>query len=83
MSEKICNYYNTGYYKHTKTKEECRLKHPTEVCKNKICKEKSCVKRYHKECKYMQKCRNEERCHYRHSVVKSSSKFKASKVFKN
>ena len=33
MSYKICKYFNSGYFKFTKTHEGCRFKHPTEVCK--------------------------------------------------
>ena len=49
------------------------FKHHTEVYKNTFCKEKYCIKRHPKECRYRQKCRNGDKCCYRHFDGKISS----------
>ena len=45
---KRCNFFNRGY---CKFKENCPLFHPKEICSEKQCLNKECMKRHIRECK--------------------------------
>ena len=67
LSDKIWNYFNTGYCKFEKAQEGCRFKQPTEEGKKPICKDN-----------FFQKCRNGDKCFYKHN-----SKFKTNPISKD
>ena len=70
---KICKFHNTGY---CKQKGSCKFLHPTERCE-KSCKQKTCLKRHPKPCRYGQKCRRMETCDYKHNPSSTEKDLKA------
>ena len=64
-SKNVCKYEKYG---HCKLKKECKDYHPTEVCKEPVCKVAKCSKRHPQPCRYYKagSCRFNEYCKYDH-----------------
>ena len=54
--------------------EKCQFQHSTEICEERICRDKSCKFRHPKSCKYGEKCHFLQRncCFYNHKVSKQN-----------
>ena len=67
----ICPYYRVGYCKY---KNNCKL-HPNENCGERKCRERTCIKRHGKPCKFGEACTRLDACEFLHD--------QNSKVMKN
>ena len=59
----VCPYYRVGYCKY---KNKCRLFHPKENCGDRKGRDKACIKRHRKSCKFGQTCSRKEYCEFLH-----------------
>ena len=58
-----CKYQNFGYCKY---QNNCKYLHNNKIYLTTQCKEKSCLKKQPKVCRYKEKCRRGPNCLYRH-----------------
>ena len=64
--EKKCKFFNSGFCRY---KDECFFIHPKTICIDKTCKDKNCVDRHPKQCRYEDQCRRRTSCLYKHKEV--------------
>ena len=64
-----CKYQNIGYCKY---QNNCKYLHNSKICLKTQCKEKNCIKRHPKECRYKEKCKKGTNCLYRHDKTSES-----------
>ena len=65
MEAKICIYSKYGKCK----KQNCKFHHPEEICCDKTCDIKNCVKKHPNDCRYFwvfNSCRNNGSCKFQH-----------------
>ena len=70
----VCKHNQRGYCRNGNS---CELKHNDNICKNKVCRSRSCTERHPKSCIYFEKnsfCRYKEKCAYAHHPVKDKDK---------
>ena len=76
----VCHFYNSGYCKYG---GDCKYNHPKESCQINQCKNKRCLKRHPKACRYGHKCRRKSSCLYRHdpqSLIKEVEETEVKKL---
>ena len=61
--QRKCKFYNTGFYRY---KDECLFIHHKTICIVKACRDKKCMDRHPKQCRYEDQCRRRTSCLYRH-----------------
>ena len=68
---KQCYHHNRGYCKHG---EKCRLPHYKQICKSNLCREKTCLSRHPKPCKYEEACKflKVKKCAYKHETIEKN-----------
>ena len=67
MSDAVCSYFNVGYCKH---KDKCSKIHESEECQ-KMCKNKTCLKRHRRPCKDKENCKflKSNSCEFTHEPI--------------
>ena len=58
-----CKYYNTGF---CKFRDVCHYLLSTIICSNISCRDRKCLKRHPKLCRYKENCRRRTTCLYKH-----------------
>ena len=62
-TQTICPHYRVGYCKY---KNNCKLFHPNENCGERKCRDKTCIKRHRKPCKFGETCTRIDACEFLH-----------------
>ena len=81
MEAKICIYSKYGKCK----KQNCKFHHPEEICCDKTCDIKHCVKKHPQDCRYFwvfNSCRNNGSCKFQHEKPDTLSNAHEKKIEK-
>ena len=67
--QRKCKFYNSGFCRY---KDECFFIHPKTICIEEACRDKNCLDRHPKQCRYEDKCRRRLSCLYKHKEMNHS-----------